>query len=361
MVGTREGRSWLCPTELDRVRVVEANEPVRRARTLVAVAVGLALAASAPWLGWWTLILFGLAVANLAMLDWRLRRADRPERVAAQSLLFNLCLFAVGVAFTGGPQSDILAWLVIPGAMAAARFRGHVVAAFAALTALVTVGVTVGVDPAAAADEPVPILVTLSLIAAVTAVVHTLMNAEVEQRGAAVLDPLTGLLNRQALQSRVAELEQQAGLTGGSVCFVACDLDGFKRVNDESGHDRGDAVLCEVAYQLRKSLRSFELVYRLGGEEFLVVLPGAGLEEGLVVGERLRAVVADARPGGVRVTMSVGVAAATGADVRYESLFKAADEALYRAKREGRNRVVTDGPPVKRREIDASTVAALAS
>jgi diguanylate cyclase (GGDEF)-like protein len=340
--------------------VVEANEPVRQARIRVAAAVGLALAASAPWLGWWTLILFGLAVANLATLERRLARAERPERVAAQSLLFNLALFAVGVAFTGGPESDILAWLVIPGAMAATRFRGHVVAAFATLTGVVALAVTVGVDPGAAAENPVPVLVTLSLIGAVTAVVYTLMNAELKHRDAAVLDPLTGLLNRQALATRIPELQQQARLTGDSVCFIACDLDGFKQVNDGGGHDRGDAVLKEVAYTLRKAMRTFELIYRIGGEEFLVVLPGAGLGEGMAVGERLREAVAANRPGGVELTMSVGVSTAAGQAVAYESLFKAADEALYRAKRAGRNRVVAGGEPPSRREGDAGPVPALA-
>jgi diguanylate cyclase (GGDEF)-like protein len=116
------------------------------------------------------------------------------------------------------------------------------------------------------------------------------------RRHAAVLDPLTGLLNRKALELRMVELELQAHLTGDSVCFVACDLDAFKRVNDEYGHDRGDAVLRAAAHELRKALRSFELIYRIGGEESLVVLPGAGMEEGLATGERLRAHLHDCRP-----------------------------------------------------------------
>ena len=152
-----EARSWLCPTELDCVRVVEANERVRRARTVAAGAVGIALVATAPWLGWWTLGLFALAVVNLATLEWRLRRSERPERVAAGSLLFILALLSTGVALSGGPESPVLAWLVIPCAMAATRFRRQVIFAFALLTAAVTIAVTVGVDPAAAAEQPVAV------------------------------------------------------------------------------------------------------------------------------------------------------------------------------------------------------------
>jgi diguanylate cyclase (GGDEF)-like protein len=163
-----------------------------------------------------------------------------------------------------------------------------------------------------------------------------------KQRDAAVLDPLTGLLNRKALEARALELEQQARLTGGSVALIACDLDNFKDVNDSHGHDRGDAVLRSFAYQMRKALRSFELIYRLGGEEFLIVLPGAGHEEGLLVAERLRKTIEEAEPGGLAVTASFGVSARAGAEVVYTRLFKAADQALYRAKEAGRNQVAGD-------------------
>ena len=165
-----------------------------------------------------------------------------------------------------------------------------------------------------------------------------------KQRDAAVLDPLTGLLNRKALEARALELEQQAQLTGGSVALIACDLDNFKDVNDGHGHDRGDAVLRSFAYQVRKSLRSFELIYRLGGEEFLVVLPAAGLEEGLLVAERLRHTIEEVEPGRLRATASFGVSAGAGREVVYDRLFKVADEALYDAKAAGRNCVMPAGP-----------------
>jgi diguanylate cyclase (GGDEF)-like protein len=228
--------------------------------------------------------------------------------------------------------------------MATTRFRGSVVVVGVAITALAVVAVTMGLDPAGTLDEPVLTLVTLSLLISVTASSFALMNAELTHRDAAVLDSLTGLLNRQALETRAVELEQQARLTGDSVCFIACDLDGFKRINDTHGHDRGDSVLQATAYELRKALRSFELIYRLGGEEFLIVLPGVGLKEGMAVAERLRRSLADARPGGLELTMSVGVSAEAGERASYDGLFKAADEALYRAKREGRDRVVAAEP-----------------
>jgi diguanylate cyclase (GGDEF)-like protein len=119
-------------------------------------------------------------------------------------------------------------------------------------------------------------------------------------------------------------------------------------VNDTHGHERGDVVLREVAYEIRKSLRSFELVYRLGGEEFLVLLPGVELGGAVEIAERIRRAVASARPGDLELTLSAGVASTAGGRLSYEELFRAADGALFAAKRAGRDRVEVAGamPPV---------------
>jgi diguanylate cyclase (GGDEF)-like protein len=335
--------SWLVPTELDRARVVDAHGRMRRARAITLGAIALTLLASLPWNPWWTFVL--LAVAGVPMLTFeiRLRRSNHPERLAAQTLLLTLAVLAIGAAGTGGPDSPGLPWLVIPCAMAATRFRGTVVLAFAALTSLVILGVTVPVDPGGFANDPRLVLTTLTLLVALTTVTAALTGAELKHRDNAVLDGLTGLLNRQALDLRMAELEQQAGLTGGSVCAIVADLDRFKAVNDSYGHERGDAVLQDCAYEMRKALRSFELVYRLGGEEFVILLPGIELPKGVEVASRIREAIEAARPGGLELTVSLGVAAAAGSEVQQEPLLRAADEALYRAKHEGRNRVAAAG------------------
>jgi diguanylate cyclase (GGDEF)-like protein len=189
----------------------------------------------------------------------------------------------------------------------------------------------------------VPVFATLGLLVSIVAVTMALMNAELQHREDAVLDPLTGLLNRKALDSRFQELELQARQSEASVCVIAADLDHFKSVNDAHGHRRGDDVLRDVTYEMRKRLRTFELMYRVGGEEFLVVLPGVDLPEGVAVAERLRLAVAERKPGGLDVTISLGVAAACGAEVTYDGLLAAADRALYDAKDAGRNAVRADG------------------
>jgi diguanylate cyclase (GGDEF)-like protein len=204
-------------------------------------------------------------------------------------------------------------------------------------------GVCLVVDPQGLVEDPTLLISALTLLVALTAIMAALMEGELEHRNRAVLDPLTGLLNRASLDSRVLEIEEQAHLTGGAVSVVILDLDGFKRVNDTYGHERGDAVLRDAAYQIRKSLRSFELLYRIGGEEFLVLLPGVDLPEALDIAERARHSVEEARPGDLDLTISAGVASDSGGDIRYDSLFREADAALLAAKRGGRNRVETAG------------------
>ncbi len=332
--------SWLCPTELDRSRVVDANDRVRTIRMVGSGAVGAALLISAPWIGWWTLILFALSALNFVNVDRRLRTSAHPERVSASAIVITELLLAGGVVMSGGPGSPALPWTVLPAAMVAARFRPKVVLVGLVGTVFTILVATLGAEPGATLHDPVPVIATLALLAGVVSIVWALQAAELHHRDEAILDPLTGLLNRHALMPRFIELSHQARLTRQPVCMVLCDVDGFKSINDEYGHDRGDAVLRDVAYELRKRLRSFELVYRLGGEEFLIVLPGVDAKAGMEVAERLREAVEQTRPMGIQITISAGLSAGYGEDVEYDALFRAADAALYDAKRAGRNRVL---------------------
>jgi diguanylate cyclase (GGDEF)-like protein len=343
--------SWLCPTELDRSRVIDANDRVRTIRRVGSGAVGVALVICAPWVGWWTLILFALSTLNFAVVERRIHKSSNPERVSACAIVITMLLIAIGVALSGGPRSPVLPWMVLPASMVAARFRPRVVLAALLLSIVITLVASVGVHPQWAIDDPVPLIATLALLAGVVSIVWALQSAELHHRDEAILDPLTGLLNRHALVPRFLEISHQARLSGQPVCLVLCDVDGFKAVNDEHGHDRGDAVLRDIAYELRKRLRSFELVYRLGGEEFLTVLPGIDLRAGHEVAERLRQAVEQARPTDIPITISLGVSAARGARVDYDTLFKTADEALYEAKRTGRNRVVA-APEAAETEVE---------
>ncbi len=228
--------TWLCPTEGDRARMLEAGDRVRVARTIAAAAIGVALLMTAPRVGWWTLALLGVGALELLSLDRRMARSAKPEWLAARASLVMLVLLGVGVALDDGVYSVGLTWMIIPVALSATRFRWQVVLVGAIITVAAMLLATVPFDPQAAVDDPMPLLGAVVLLVCVTAIVLALAGGELTQRSRAILDPLTGLLNRTALDARVEELEQQAHLTGAGVALILCDIDHIKHVNDTHGH-----------------------------------------------------------------------------------------------------------------------------
>jgi diguanylate cyclase (GGDEF)-like protein len=346
---------WLCPTELDRARVLDNSTRVRRARSVSAAAIGVALIALLPWFDPWMLGLFAASGLNLLTLDRRLDRSEHPERVVALSLLFTEVVIAAGVALSGAGQSPALPWMTVPVGMTAARFRRQVTIAAGAIGLGLMAAATAAVDPGSV-SPPTYLIVTVALMVSVVCIADALQEAELNYRTESVLDPLTGVLNRKSLGLRFTELHEQARLTDGSICLIAADLDNFKQINDVHGHARGDAALRDAAYELRKGLRNFELLYRLGGEEFLIVLPGIHLSAGARLAERLRQSVEQSSPAGLQLTISLGVAAASGEAAEFRTLFEAADAALYRAKQLGKNRVIAIGAADVGQDLGAKPV-----
>jgi two-component system cell cycle response regulator len=164
----------------------------------------------------------------------------------------------------------------------------------------------------------------------------------------ATTDALTGLHNRRYMESHLATLIEQEASRGKPLSVLVVDIDYFKAINDTHGHDAGDDVLREFALRLKKSTRGIDLACRYGGEEFVVVLPETDMGVATVVAERLRRRIATEPfsivqgSDKVDVTISVGIAAIGDAQDTAQALLKRADQALYRAKRDGRNRVVPD-------------------
>jgi two-component system cell cycle response regulator len=164
----------------------------------------------------------------------------------------------------------------------------------------------------------------------------------------ALTDPLTGLYNRRYMESHVTTLVDQALARGKPLALLVIDIDYFKAVNDVHGHDAGDAVLREFATRLKKSIRGIDLACRYGGEEFVIVMPETDMAVAAIVAERIRRRIASEpfviRDGATAldVTISIGIAALSGVEDSAALILKRADQALYRAKRDGRNRVVAD-------------------
>ena len=163
----------------------------------------------------------------------------------------------------------------------------------------------------------------------------------------AITDALTGLHNRRYMETHIAGLVEQALSRDQPLAVLVLDIDHFKLVNDTHGHDAGDEVLREFALRVRKAIRGIDLACRYGGEEFVVVMPETDLAAATAVAERLRRRIASEpfpiQQGaqGIDVTISIGIAALGGNDDA-ASVIKRADQALYRAKHNGRNRVVPD-------------------
>lgn len=185
--------------------------------------------------------------------------------------------------------------------------------------------------------------------AAVAAIVRAqlLENTRAENTRLEVLahtDPLTQVLNRRALTVRLVAEMDRARRYDAILSMLMVDLDHFKLINDTHGHLIGDDALRELAQLLQESVRSVDFVARYGGEEFVVVLPETQLAGAVKFAERMRERIAGTpfvrEHGGVHITASIGVASYPKGDVHtVDDLFARADEALYRAKSEGRNRV----------------------
>jgi diguanylate cyclase (GGDEF)-like protein len=196
--------------------------------------------------------------------------------------------------------------------------------------------------PVALASTALFLLVVTRMHLAIREVVATTRRRDELQRELAhqaSYDSLTGLANRATMLGLIGSALHRAQRGGSQLGNQALDLDRFKAVNDSYGHAVGDAVLREVAARLRRQLRSFELMYRIGGDEFLVVLPGARLEDAEALAQRLCEATRLCRPRGLELTLSVGIATRWGSEARLEALFADADGALYEAKADGRDRI----------------------
>jgi len=162
----------------------------------------------------------------------------------------------------------------------------------------------------------------------------------------AAVDPLTGLNNRGTLETRLAALLGQAGREGRTLCAMMLDLDAFKAINDRHGHGAGDQVLQAFAARMKRVIRETDLLYRLSGDEFVMILPGTGLPAGLAMAEQIRAATASESftlmPSGSEIPVTVSAGLAESAGDSHTALLRRADMALYRAKQGGRNRVSAD-------------------
>ncbi len=184
----------------------------------------------------------------------------------------------------------------------------------------------------------------------------------------ALTDPLTGLLNRRGLEQQLNPLLSHARSVGNELSVLFVDLDHFKQVNDQFGHDRGDAVLRLVAGTLRRLVRTVDLVARYGGDEFVVALPSTDTRTAVKIADRIREGVSVAiqsdGDGTVPITVTIGVSSGSKGQQRAAEVIAAADQAMLNGKRYGRNRTetlhaVADPEPTPSRATVSGTPSAL--
>jgi diguanylate cyclase (GGDEF)-like protein len=253
-------------------------------------------------------------------------------------------LIAVAVATTEGP-GDGATLYIWPVLWETYWFGRRGAAAIVAWVAVVHALALLYLPPADGyLDRWLDVVISVGLVAVVLELLATRNRRLVAQLVAeARLDKLTGLLNRRGFIER-AEIELARARRGrGRLAIASFDLDHFKAINDEYGHEVGDRVLVRVTRAFAAEMREVDVLARMGGEEFVALLPGEGAEEAATVAERVRERLARASdPDLPHVTVSAGVAALS-APGDLDELLRAADQALYEAKSRGRDRTVAAG------------------
>ena len=239
-----DDRSWLFPRGADRQRMLEMDRALRPVRQRAFAVLTVALLACGPWLGWWTTLPLVLAALIFRAVEPMAQRAERPEYAIFAAWAASELIIAISVALTEAPRVATTAWLALPLVTLGGRFSER--------------GIAVGVASRRGAparrrvrrrtrrpslDNPPLVIAPLALMVAIGMFQTVLMRSDVKYRTQAILDPLTGVLNRMALAARVAELEQQSEITQHPIGVIAIDLDHFKAINDTHGHVTGDAVL----------------------------------------------------------------------------------------------------------------------
>ncbi|MDO9355210.1 MAG: diguanylate cyclase, partial [Solirubrobacteraceae bacterium] len=340
-----DDRNWLVRGDFEREHIRTSARAMVRTHHGALGMIGLALVASIPWMGWQLMAPAILPVIAYHAAERRIRRVQRPE------LTLGLAWLSVQVAIFAGaliasPAEPYMLILFVPmmiGVTAVFPSRGILVATVLTLSLLLAGAVGARAELFLAypglAIPPVLLIAGFALMSSVAG------RSAIEFRTQAIVDPLTGLLTRAALTSRLEELGKQSTLDATTeVSVIAFDIDAFKILNDTYGHAAGDDVLRAVGEATRSQLRALEWGFRLGGDEFMVVVPVGEAQAAQLAGT-LRAAIAAIDVDGVGITGSFGVAALRSRErFDFEALSARADVALYEAKRGGRNRVALAPP-----------------
>lgn len=276
-----------------------------------------------------------LAQAVLAVNGYRLRQG-RAVLVPMWAMVLAFHAAILGAVMVQGVNSVFWAFpALFIGYFLLPRKQAHVISV--AITLAVPAVVLAAVGPAAAVRALAALVLTLAMLNVVLGVIADLQQALMKQ---ASTDALTGAWNRRHFDAQLALMRPPPDPGRTPNVLLALDIDHFKAVNDQHGHGVGDEVLKNLVKLVVERKRETDQLFRIGGEEFVLLLPRTGLVAATAVAEDLRRRIeaTDLVPG-LRVTVSIGLSVQAPSHIDQPWL-AAADEALYEAKRQGRNRVV---------------------
>jgi len=316
---------------------VEATLAGRNVRRALMVCLQVVAAGLSPIVHWSPFI--AITVGNLVaeFSELRIERETRPEyRLFAGWILMlaNVALLVVIYSRSSPALLPAFTAMIMP---LIGRYPPPVLVFGSALVIATELAVGLGYLRPLTPAVVMTTIVSAAVTIVVTAGTYTLLRSDESYRRESVIDPLTGLLNRRSLGSRTAELLEKAAFLSIPVAVLVFDLDHFKAINDELGHDVGDEVLARVSVAIQEHLRSSDAIFRIGGEEFLAVLIGVTTPMAMDLAENVRVAV---QKSGTKptVTTSAGVVVeAAGVEHDFDDLFRRADAALAVAKESGRN------------------------
>jgi diguanylate cyclase (GGDEF)-like protein len=261
--------TWLCPTELDRDRMMTTVRWVVPARTAMFVILLGVVVGTSRQLGWLPVIPLVVAAVLSSYLYRKLDRRRRPEYWAAGGWLVTQGSLGVGIAMTGGPHSPAMPWLAIAIVSLVARFSLRGMFAGMVFLFLLLIGLTFGIDPQGVANSPSMFLIPAGLMISIWVFAAALMRSDLDHRDH---DKLTGLPNQAMFAEHVRLALTRRERRGGTISVLAVDLDGFGLANDSLGPRAGDELLRQAGARVARAAQSAQLVARRSADEFLILL-----------------------------------------------------------------------------------------
>lgn len=321
---------------------METRVRVMRPLALLAMLVFAPLVVQNFWRGHWVLAIAGLLVIALLGVNYLALRspaqrgAERAPLIPHEWVAVPALVGALAAILAHGVAGAFWSFPIVLYGHFVLRRRVALGASLAVAAGVTTI---TGFELGAAAALRVGGALSLT-IAIINIVLDVLIDAQTQLLGQSITDPLTQAYNRRHMEACMAEAVARKRRHGVRNTALLLDIDHFKDVNDFLGHAQGDEALRKVSALIRARLRATDKVFRMGGEEFLVLLSDTSLQDALALAEALRREIGAADwPEGHVLTVSIGVAEQAEGDT-WETWVARADIALYRAKRGGRNRVV---------------------